>query len=422
MTERTLDGRRILLIIPGGIAAYKCLDLIRLLRAQGAEVPAILTAGGAKFVTALSISALSEAKVYTDLHSLTDEHEMGHIRLSREADLVVVAPASADLLAKMAAGLGGDLASAVLLATDKPVLAAPAMNVKMWKHPATQRNVAQLADDGIAFVGPGTGELADGEWGPGRMAEPAQLLAAIESHLAGTPVAPAGSVVGIRTLVGKTALVTSGPTFEPIDPVRYLGSTSSGKQGHAIAAALAAAGAKTVLVSGPTAEPEPAGVTVHRVKTAAEMLAACEAAMPADVVVCAAAVSDWRVDDRRAAKIKKGANAPVLTLVENPDVLASLARAGPNRPQLVIGFAAETEADPAALIALATAKRAAKGCDWILANDVSAGTQTMGGERNTVHLVTGSGPESWPEMKKTGVADRLAARIASHLAARAPAA
>ena len=416
MTEGTLEGRRVLLIIPGGIAAYKCLELIRGLKARGAEVPAVLTKGGAQFVTPLSVSALSGANVYTDLHSLTDEQEMVHIRLSRQADLLVVAPATADILAKMAAGLAGDLATAVLLASDKPVLAAPAMNVKMWEHPATQRNVARLRDDGIRFIGPAVGDLADGETGPGRMSEPEEILAAIEANLDGAPRVERPRLVALSSLAGMTALVTSGPTFEPIDPVRYMANASSGKQGHAIAAALARAGARTVLVSGPTSLPDPPEVTVHRVQTAQQMLAACQAALPADIAVCAAAVADWRVADPQSAKIKKSAKAPILNLVENPDILAALSQTGPERPGLVVGFAAETEADPAALIEIAAAKRAAKGCDWIVANDVSAGRGTFGGALNTVHLITGSSTQSWPAMQKVRVAELLVARIASHLA------
>jgi phosphopantothenoylcysteine decarboxylase/phosphopantothenate--cysteine ligase len=398
-----LSGKRILLIIAGGIAAYKCLELIRRLREREVAVRCVLTAGGAQFVTPLSVAAISEDTVYRDLFSLTDESEMGHIRLSREADLVVVAPATANLLARMSAGLADDLAATVLLATDKPVLAAPAMNVRMWNHAATQANVATLAARGVRFVGPGEGDMACGEFGPGRMAEPPEILAAIEGCLA------AG-----RRLEGRRALVTSGPTCEPIDPVRYLTNRSSGRQGHAIAAALAARGAGTTLVSGPTALPPPPGVTVVAVETAREMLAACENALPVDVAVCAAAVSDWRAEAAAAEKIKKEASGkpPTLTLTENPDILATLAGAGNRRPALVIGFAAETSR----VVEHATAKRRRKGCDWIVANDVSQATGTFGGTDNTVHLIRESGVEDWPKMSKPAVAERLAERIADHLA------
>ena len=397
-----LHGKRVLLIVSGGIAAYKSLELVRRLRERGAAVRPVLTAGGAQFVTPLSLAALSEGKVYTELFSLTDESEMGHIRLSREADLLVVAPASADILAKMAQGRADDLASTVLLATDKPVLVAPAMNAMMWAHPATAANMATLEARGVLRVGPGSGDLACGETGPGRMAEPAEILAAIAAWFADS-----------SPLAGRRALVTSGPTIEPIDPVRYLTNRSSGRQGHAIAGALARLGAETVLVTGPTAEPDPAGVEVRRIETAVEMLAACEGALPADLAVCAAAVSDWRVANPVAAKIKKGGDgvAPQIDLAENPDILATLAGAGNRRPRLVVGFAAETED----VIENATAKRVRKGCDWIVANDVSPATGTFGGDANTVHLVTAAGVESWPTLTKAEVADRLAARIADAL-------
>jgi phosphopantothenoylcysteine decarboxylase/phosphopantothenate--cysteine ligase len=392
-----LAGKRILLIISGGIAAYKALELIRRLRERGAGVRCILTAGGAQFVTALSLAALSEDRVYTELFSLTDESEMGHIRLSREADLVVVAPASADILAKMAHGQADDLATTALLATDKPVLVAPAMNTMMWEHAATRANLALLESRGVLRVGPGSGDLACGEVGAGRMAEAMEILAAIESFFA------AGAA-----LAGLRALVTSGPTWEPIDPVRFIGNRSSGRQGHAIAAALARSGAATVLVSGPTAEPDPAGVEVRRVETAAEMLEACRAALPVDMAVCAAAVSDWRVARPAAQKLKKNGGAPKIELAANPDILATLSAPGNTRPRLVVGFAAETEN----VLANATKKRARKGCDWILANDVSAGTGTFGGADNTVHLITAEGSEAWPTLSKPAVAERLAERIA----------
>ena len=404
-----LDGTSILLIISGGIAAYKSLELIRRLRERGARVRCILTAGGAQFVTPLSLAALSGDKVYQDLFSLTDESEMGHIRLSREADLIVVAPASADLMARMAAGMTDDLAATVLLATDKPVLVAPTMNTRMWEHPATRRNMARLTDDGVLFVDSGEGDLACGEVGKGRMAEPAAILEAIEAFFrAGRPE---GSP---RPLAGLHALVTSGPTHEPIDPVRYIANRSSGKQGHAIAAACAQMGARVTLVSGPTAQPDPLGVEVIRVETARDMLAACEAALPADVAICAAAVADWRVARAAQAKIKKGKNGPpVLEMAENPDILATLAARNDRRPRLVVGFAAET----GDVVAYAQAKLASKGCDWIVANDVAQGTGTFGGDQNTVSLVTPEGVESWPRLSKTEVAARLAQRIADRLAA-----
>jgi phosphopantothenoylcysteine decarboxylase/phosphopantothenate--cysteine ligase len=399
-----LEGRRILLIIAGGIAAYKSLELIRRLRERGAAVRCILTDAARQFVTPLAVSSLSEDKVYADLFSLTDESEMGHIRLSREADLVVVAPATADLMARMAAGLADDLAATTLLASDKPVLIAPAMNAQMWAHPATAANLQTLAARGVLRVGPGAGELVCGEVGFGRMAEPAEILAAITAFF--TPD---------RRLAGRRALVTSGPTREPIDPVRYLSNHSSGKQGHAIAAALAALGAETVLVSGPTQEATPPGVKLVAVETAAEMLAASEAALPVDIAVMAAAVSDWRVETAAAQKLKKeGKGAPSLRLVENPDILATISHRHNDRPALVVGFAAETEN----IVANARLKLAKKGCDWILANDVSPGTGTFGGDRNTIHLVDRDGVEDWPVMTKQEVARRLVERIANSLGQR----
>jgi phosphopantothenoylcysteine decarboxylase / phosphopantothenate---cysteine ligase len=396
-----LDGRRILLIIAGGIAAYKSLELIRRLRDKGAAVRCVMTRAAHQFVTPLAVASLSEDKVYADLFSLTDESEMGHIRLSREADLIVVAPATADLIARMAAGLADDLAATALLASDKPVMLAPAMNAQMWAHPATQANLAALAARGVIRVGPGAGMLACGEVGLGRMAEPGEILAAIERFFA------AG-----QRLKGRRALVTSGPTREPIDPVRYLSNHSSGKQGHAIAAALAALGADTVLVSGPTQEPTPPGVRLVAVETAVDMLAACEAALPVDVAVMAAAVADWRVASAATQKLKKnGKGAPMLRLVENPDILATIAHRHNDRPALVVGFAAETEN----IVANARAKRIKKGCDWILANDVAPGTGTFGGDRNTIHLVDADGVEDWPVMTKQDVARRLADRITNSL-------
>ena len=408
-----LAGKRVLLVIAGGIAAYKSQVLIRRLREQGAAVRVILTEAGARFVTPLSVAALTEDKVYQDLFSLTDESEMGHIRLSRAADLVVVAPATADLLAKMAAGLADDLASTALLATDKPVLVAPAMNSAMWEHPATQTNVAILAGRGVRRIGPNSGDLACGETGAGRMAEPDEILAAIAGHF---DAAALGK--GPLPLSGRRAVVTSGPTVEPIDPVRYITNRSSGRQGHAIARALARLGAQTVLVSGPTAEPEPPGVQIIRVETAMQMLAACQGALPADVAVCAAAVADWRVKGVADHKLKKeSGEIPLLELVENPDILATLSRPGPHRPALVIGFAAETQR----IVEHATAKLARKGCDWIVANDVGSGTNTFGGDRNTVHILRAAvdgppGVESWPELSKVSVGERLALAIAEHFA------
>ena len=393
-----LDGKRIVLIITGGIAAFKCLDLIRRLRERGALVRCVLTAAGARFVTPLSLSALSEDKVYGDLFSLTDEHEMGHIELSRDADLLVVAPATADMLAKMANGIADDLASTVLLATDKDVLVAPAMNVRMWEHAATQANVATLGGRGIRFAGPTDGPMACGEFGAGRMIEPLEIVAAIEAALG----------AGTR-LAGRRALVTSGPTVEAIDPVRYIANRSSGKQGHAIAGALARMGADTVLVTGPTGEPDPLGASVIRIESARDMLEACKSALPVDVAVCAAAVADWRPAKARAQKLKKTGSAPPgLDLIQNPDILATLAQAGNRRPRLVIGFAAETNR----VVEHATAKRAAKGCDWILANDVSSATGTFGGDDNTIHLIDEAGVEDWPRMSKAAVAERIAERVA----------
>jgi len=389
----------VLLIVSGGIAAYKSLELVRLLRREGCAVTCVLTAGGARFVTALSLQALSEQAVHTELFSLGEESEMGHIQLSRSADLVVVAPASADLLARMAGGRADDLAATLLLATDKRVLVAPAMNVRMWSHPATIANMALLAARGVAAVGPDEGVMACGEFGPGRLAEPPAILAAVGAMLGGGPLA------------GRHALVTSGPTHEPVDPVRYLANRSSGRQGHAIAAALAAQGARVTLVSGPVALADPAGVAVVRIETAAQMLAACLAALPAEIAVCAAAVADWRAVNSIAHKMKKGETTSfALDLALNQDILAILAASGPTRPRLVVGFAAETED----LLAHAAAKRARKGCDWIVANDVSG--DVMGGGENEIHLLTEAGSESWPRLSKQAVAERLAARIAAALA------
>ena len=395
-----LQGKRILLIVGGGIAAYKTLDLIRRLRERGAAVTPVLTRAGAEFVTPLSISALAGEKVFTDLFDLTDEAEMGHIQLSRSADLVVVAPATADLMAKMAQGHANDLASTLLMATDTPVMIAPAMNVRMWEHPATRRNLAQLMADGVRVVGPNAGDMACGEYGPGRMSEPLEIVAAIEGALGKGP------------LSGKRILVTSGPTHEPIDPVRYIANRSSGAQGTAIARALAALGANVVFVTGPADVPPPAGVQLVQIETAQQMLQAVEEALPADAAIFAAAVADWRVASASGSKIKKDAGRlPVLEFTENPDILASVSQRKADRPGLVVGFAAETDD----VIANATAKRARKGCDWIVANDVSPTTGIMGGTENAVHLITAEGREDWPRMSKTEVAERLAHRIAQVL-------
>ncbi|ACL97292.2 bifunctional phosphopantothenoylcysteine decarboxylase/phosphopantothenate--cysteine ligase CoaBC [Caulobacter vibrioides] len=397
-----MGEKRVLLIVGGGVAAYKALLLTRLLRKAGVAVRPILTKAGAAFVTPLSLAALAEDKVYEDLFSLTDEHEMGHIELSRSADLVVVAPATADLIAKAAQGLAGDLASTTLLATDKPVLMAPAMNVRMWLHPATQRNIATLEADGVRFVGPEEGAMACGEFGPGRLAEPEAIFAAIMAALEG----PAA-----RPLEGKRALVTAGPTFEPIDPVRGITNRSSGKQGFAIAEALAKLGAEVTLIAGPVALPTPPGVRRIDVETARQMLAASQAALPADVGVFVAAVADWRVDEAFGSKLKKEKGGPpALTFVENPDILATLSASGPHRPRLVVGFAAETDH----VEEHARAKLARKGCDWIIANDVTE-PGVMGGGENAVLLVTKTGTERWDRAAKDRVAAQIAQRIAEAL-------
>ena len=410
-----LSSKRILLIVAGGIAAYKTLELIRRLRERGASVRCILTKGGAQFVTPLSLAALSGDRVYDDLFSLTDEAAMGHIELSRDADLLVVAPATADLMAKMAAGMADDLATTALLATDKPVLIAPAMNVRMWEHAATRANVETLASRGVLRVGPGAGDMACGEFGEGRMAEPAEILGAIEAFFRGEAAAvtpSAGAQGKDRPLAGRKALVTSGPTHEAIDPVRYIANRSSGKQGHAIARALAGLGAETVLVSGPTGLADPPGMSVIHVESACEMLAACRQTLPVDVAVCAAAVSDWRTAEEAGQKLKKnGGGPPALALTENPDILRTLGEAGNLRPGLLVGFAAETEK----VVEHAKAKRRKKGADWILANDVSPATGTFGGDANVIHLVDDSGVEDWPRMSKEEVARRLAERIAENI-------
>ena len=401
-TKPMLHGKRILLVIGGGIAAYKSLDLIRRLRERGAVVRCVLTAAAREFITPLSAGALTGGQVFTGLFDAS-EFDVGHIRLARETDLIVVAPATADLMAKMAHGHADDLASAILLATHRKVLIAPAMNPLMWAHPATRRNMALLTGDGIALVGPNEGEMAEaGEHGVGRMAEPLEIAAAVEALL-GHP--------GARPLAGRRIIVTSGPTHEPIDPVRYIANRSSGKQGHAIAGAAAEAGADVVLVCGPVNLPDPAGVQTVRIQTARDMLAAVEAALPADAAVFAAAVADWRIAKPGTQKIKKGRGAPELALVENPDVLATIAARAAKRPKLVVGFAAETDQ----VIERAKEKLAKKRCDWIVANDVSSASGIMGGDHNTVHLVTPGGVESWPTQSKEAVAQQLVARIAAAL-------
>ncbi|NDW01684.1 bifunctional phosphopantothenoylcysteine decarboxylase/phosphopantothenate--cysteine ligase CoaBC [Salipiger sp. PrR002] len=396
-----LSGKRILLIIGGGIAAYKSLELIRRLRERGASVTPVMTRAAEEFVTPLSVSALAGEEVHRDLFDLTKEAEMGHIQLSRVADLVVVSPATADLMAKMAQGMAGDLASTLLLATDTPVLIAPAMNVRMWQHPATQRNLALLQGDGVRVVGPNDGDMACGEFGPGRLAEPMEILAAIDAALSDGP------------LKGRRVLVTSGPTHEPIDPVRYIANRSSGAQGTAIAEALRDLGAEVVFVTGPADAPRPVGVEVIEVETAREMRAAVLAALPADAAIFAAAVADWRMATETNSKIKKQAGKlPALEFAENPDILAEVSQMTEGRPGLVVGFAAETDD----VVANATAKRARKGCDWIVANDVSPATGIMGGSENAVVLISETGAEDWPRMGKRAVAARLAERIAGALA------
>lgn len=396
-----LSSKRILLIIGGGIAAYKSLDLIRRLRERGADVTPVLTRAAEEFVTPLSVSALAGEKVYRDLFDLTDEAEMGHIQLSRSADLIVVAPATADLMGKMAGGLANDLASTLLMATDTPVLCAPAMNVRMWTHPATQRNLKQLQADGVRFVGPNEGDMACGEYGPGRMSEPLEIVAAIEAQLSAGPLA------------GRRVLVTSGPTHEPIDPVRYIANRSSGAQGAAVARALAELGAEVIFVTGPADVPPPAGVRVVPVETAQQMSDAVDAALPVDAGVFAAAVADWRVASASDKKLKKSRDGlPVLEFAENPDILKRVSRMDANRPPLVVGFAAETDN----VVEHATAKRLRKGCDWIVANDVRPATGIMGGSENAVILISDNGAEEWPRMGKDEVARRLAAKISDALA------
>ena len=402
-----LKDRRILLIITGGIAAYKALILIRRLREKRAAVRVVMSSGARNFLTPLSVSAVAGEPPLDDLFDPRDEHDVGHIRLSREADLIVVAPASADFMAKMANGLADDLASAVYLASDKPVMAAPAMNPMMWQHPATRRNMERLKDDGVTIIGPETGEMAEsGEAGIGRMSEPEDIAKAIEVFLFGTETK--------TPLAGRSVLVTAGPTYEPIDPVRYIANRSSGRQGYAIAAVAARAGADVTLVSGPVSLPDPRGVNVIRIETARAMADAVEAALPADIAIMSAAVADWRVQMEGGEKIKKEQDAPPpsLSLVENPDILKTVARHQTHRPDIVVGFAAETEK----VVEHAIAKRQRKGCDWIVANDVSPGTGIMGGSENAVHLITENGVEDWPRMDKEAVAVRLVTRLADCLA------
>ena len=397
-----LDDKRILLVVTGGIAAFKALELVRQIKANGINVRVVLTKSGSKFVTPLSIQALTEDKVYTELFSLTDESEMGHIQLSRDADLILVAPATANILAKMRAGISDDLASTVLLATDKPVLVAPSMNVRMWEHEATQDNIGVLIKRGVEVLGPDVGAMACGEFGAGRMCEPDEIVKQVLSFLSFK-----------KSLKGKTALVTSGPTLEPIDPVRFISNRSSGKQGYAMAAALSKHGAKTTLVTGPTNLKDPLGVKVIKIETAADMLQACLDSLPADIAICAAAVADWGVANNSEQKIKKTDNGLVsaLELNENPDILKTLSQLDSNRPDLVVGFAAETEN----LINNAVEKRKTKGCDWVLANDVSESTGIFGGENNLVHLITDKGSEEWPLMLKEDVAIRLVEKIVNEI-------
>jgi phosphopantothenoylcysteine decarboxylase/phosphopantothenate--cysteine ligase len=400
-----MRGKSILLIISGGIAAYKTLDLIRRLRERGASVRAVLTKAAQEFVTPLSVSVLCGSKAFTDLFDLKDECEIGHIRLSREADLIIVAPATANILARMANGLGNDLATTVLLAADKPILTAPAMNWKMWENPATQRNIAQLGNDGVHYVGPNEGVMACNEQGIGRMAEVNEILAAADSLL---------KMPEDKPLSGLHVLITAGPTHEPIDPIRYIANRSSGKQGFALAASAVRLGARVTLITGPVYLPAPYGITVVPVHTARDMLAATENALPADIAVFAAAVADWRASHSHKEKVKKGKQTPSLTLVENPDILASIAKRKVDRPALVIGFAAETEN----ILAHAKRKLSAKGCDWIVANDVSTGKGVMGGSDNQIHLVTNKGVENWPLMQKEAVAEELMHRAAQYFQTR----
>ena len=406
------DTKSILLIIGGGIAAYKCPELIRRLRERGIAVRVILTKAGEQFVTPLALASVAGEKVFTSLFDLTDETEIGHIELSRSADLVVVAPATADLMARMANGLASDLATTALLATDKPVMIAPSMNVRMWQHAATQRNLRTLRDDGVAVVGPNEGDMACGEYGPGRMAEPAEIVEKVQKFFSSKVAEPG-------PLSGRKVVVTAGPTHEPIDPVRYLANRSSGRQGYAIAAAAHRLGAQVSLISGPVNEPLPPGVEVHLVETAEEMLDASQAELPADIAIFAAAVADWRIADAATSKLKKDGTGkpPALALTENPDILATIAKNKRNRPQIVVGFAAETDN----VVENARKKLQNKGCDFIVANDVSPESGVMGGTRNTVHIVSADGIEDWPEMSKDDVADRLMQYLAGRIDGQAEA-
>ena len=403
------DGKRVLLIISGGISAYKSLELIRELKLKNIKVRCILTTAGSQFVTPLSLKTLTEDKIYQDLFSLTDTNEIGHIELSRDADLIVIAPATANIIAKMRAGIADDLATTALIATDKPVLVAPSMNVRMWEHPATQSNMMELRQRGIYTIGPESGDMACGEHGVGRMSEPPAIAQKINEML----LKDNQIIKNIeqKSLIGRKAIVTSGPTIERIDPVRYLTNHSSGRQGHAVARALAEQGANTVLVSGPTQLPDPRGVTVKRVDSALEMLSACKEFLPADIVICAAAVADWHITNPNPNKIKKNGAPPVIEFVENPDILSEISQLSKNRPHLVVGFAAETQN----LIKNAKVKLSQKGCDWIVANDVSAGTETFGGELNTVHIISKTGVESWPTLNKEVIGQRLSTRISTFL-------
>lgn len=406
------NSKRVLLIISGGIAAYKALDLIRILTDSGIDVRPILTRSGAQFVTPLSVETLCKDKVYEEMFSLTGDSTIGHIELSRDADLLVIAPATADIIAKMRAGIADDLATTVLLATDKPVLIAPSMNVRMWEHEATQENITVVKARGVNVIGPEEGAMACGEYGPGRMAEPAAIAAAIEMLIQGTSqITEISKSNKTNRLIGKKAIVTSGPTHEPLDPIRYISNRSSGRQGHAIAAALANQGARTVLISGPTSLSDPEGVSMRKVTSAIEMLEACQKELPADIVVCAAAVADWRASDPSEEKIKRNGATPIFELIENPDILATLSQTTSHRPNLIVGFAAETNS----IIDRALDKLAKKKCDWIIANDVSTGSNTFGGGKNTVHIIDQNGVENWPRMSKESVGKRLADRIADYL-------
>ena len=408
------DGKKILLIISGGIAAYKSLELIRELKLQDINVRCILTEAGGQFITPLSVQTLTEDKVYQNIFSLTDENEIGHIELSRDADFVVVAPATANIIAKMRAGIADDLATTALIATDKQVIIVPSMNVRMWEHVATQSNIAELEQRGIHLIGPELGDMACGEYGLGRMTEPNKIAEIINRmYREGNDILDesAGSKNTRKKLFGRKAIVTSGPTKEKIDPVRYLTNDSSGRQGHAIAKALSEEGAETVLVSGPTQLPDPAGVTVKHINSASEMLSACEESLPADIVICAAAVADWRIANPKLEKIKKKGSLPKLDLIENPDILLKISQRPKNRPHLVIGFAAETTD----LISNAQSKLIKKGCDWIIANDVSPDANTFGNKNNSVHFISKDGVEAWPTLSKDAIGQKLSTRIATYL-------